>query len=177
MESRNGWMAASPWPAWPWKTSPRSTIPRRLGRLSCVRPWAPPSLKSIWACSKMAPSSKTLTLTKPYVDASSHKLVITLAAPLFDGGALKGVFGADLELEAINQFLQTFKLGGRGFVFLIDEDGTVLVHPDADKVMKPLGIKPGESAGQTLEDGGDQILRFYPISGLPTVKWYVGVSM
>ena len=124
-----------------------------------------------------AVSAKKLTLTKPYVDASTHKLVISLAAPLYSGPEVKGVFGADLELDAINDFLKSFNLGGRGFVFLIDEDGTVLVHPEADKVMKPLGIKPSAAANATIEDGGEQIVNFYPIAGLPSVKWYVGVSM
>ena len=124
-----------------------------------------------------AVDAKSLTLTKPYVDASTRKLVISLAAPLFDGSTVKGVFGADLELDAINKFLSSFNLGGRGFVFLVDEDGTVQVHPDADKVMKPLGVKPVLNSSETLEDGDGQILRFYAISGLPSVKWYVGVSL
>jgi len=124
-----------------------------------------------------AVTAKALTLSKPYVDAATHKLVLSIASPLFDGATLKGVYGADLELEAIKKFLASFSLGDRGFIFLIDADGTVLAHPDENKVMKPLGIKPGEAANQNIEDGDERIVNFYPIAGLPSVKWYVGVSM
>ncbi|HXP97270.1 MAG TPA: methyl-accepting chemotaxis protein [Telmatospirillum sp.] len=125
-----------------------------------------------------AVTAKALTLTKPYVDASTGKLVISLANPILHGNSVFGVFGADLELGALNNFLQSVKLGGKGFVFLVDEDGTVLVHPDKDKVMKPMGGKPVIAQDSTMSDRDDeQIVRFYPISGLPTVKWYVGISM
>ena len=125
-----------------------------------------------------AVSAKALTMTKPYVDASTGKLVISLANPVFTGSALSGVFGADLELDALNSFLQSVKLGGKGFVFLADEDGTVLVHPDKGLVLKPLGTKPAIAQGTDLTStDSERIVRFYPISGLPSVKWFVGISM
>jgi len=125
-----------------------------------------------------AKSTKGLTLTKPYVDVSTHKLVISLTKPVFRGDSLYGVFGADLELDALNRFLQSGKLAGKGFIFLVDDEGTVLVHPDSDKVMKPIGTKPTAELGSArLDQDGDRIVRYYPISGLPSVKWYVGISL
>ena len=128
---------------------------------------------------KAATAAQALTMTKPYVDASSGQLVISIADPITHNGALFGVLGMDLRLNALNTFLHSVDLGGKGFVFLVDADGTVLVHPDKDKVMKPLGVNPAEAAaGDDLAaDADGRILRFYPITGLPTVKWYVGVSM
>ncbi len=124
-----------------------------------------------------AVTEKTLALTKPYVDASTHKLVISLVSPILHDGALFGVFGADLELDAINDFLKGFDFGGKGFAFLVDDTGTVLVHPDPNMVMKPLGMTPGTaSTDGIVENGGERIIRFHPIAGLP-VKWYVGVSL
>jgi methyl-accepting chemotaxis protein len=88
------------------------------------------------------------------------------------------VLGVDVELGALDSFLQSAELGGKGFAFLVDEDGTVLVHPDKSLVLKPLGMTPSVSQGTdlTTEDSG-RIVRFYPITGLPSVKWYVGISM
>jgi len=125
-----------------------------------------------------AKAAKALTLTKPYVDVTTHKLVISLAKPVFRGETLLGVFGSDLELDILNRFLQSAKLAGKGFAFLVDDEGTVLVHPESDKVMKPIGTKPAASLGAAhLDQDGERIVRYYPISGLPTVKWYVGISM
>jgi len=126
-----------------------------------------------------AVAAKAITLSKPYVDVTSHKLVISLALPVMHGDSLFGVLGVDLSLDVINSFLQSIDLGGKGFAFLVDEDGTILVHPDQNKVMKPLGLRPVASEpGAALTPGPDgQIVRFFPLTGLPSVKWYVGVSV
>lgn len=123
-----------------------------------------------------AVAAKGIGMTKPYVDASTHKLVISLVAPIQRDNAIAGVFGADLELDAINDFLKKFDFGGKGFAFLIDDAGTVLVHPDKDMVMKPFGMLPTAATGTIAEEGGERIVRFHPIAGLP-VKWYVGISL
>ncbi|WP_445679488.1 methyl-accepting chemotaxis protein [Radicibacter daui] len=113
-------------------------------------------------------------ITKPYVSASTGGLVLTIASPVTKSGKLAGVAGADLDLEAVKSFLSSFTLGGKGFVFLVDADGTTLVHPEADKVMKPYGTTPGDGV---VADSDEALVRFYPITGLPSVHWYVGVSL
>ncbi|MTJ84022.1 MAG: HAMP domain-containing protein [Telmatospirillum sp.] len=114
-----------------------------------------------------------LSLSEPYIDVHTHKLVISIVQPVGSGAALRGVAGADLPLDALDGFLKTLSLGDSGFVFLVDETGKVLVHPDEGKVMKPLGVDP--RGAQT--EMGNALVRFYPIKGLASVKWYVGVSI
>ncbi|HRJ59639.1 MAG TPA: methyl-accepting chemotaxis protein [Azospirillaceae bacterium] len=129
-----------------------------------IRPWY-----------KAAVAAKGLTLSEPYQDATTKKLVISAAIPIFDGGALRGVAGADLPLDVLQEFLKSFDLGGKGFVFLVDQSGKILVHPDQTRVMNKMDAAANPSGAETVENG--YLLRFQAISGLPDVKWRVGIAL
>jgi len=73
---------------------------------------------------------------------------------------------------------------GMGYAFLVSDDGKVLVHPDKAKVMKTLGeLYPQDTPSLTshyseaVMEGQARILSFSPVPGLPSVRWYVGVSI
>ncbi|WP_044559967.1 methyl-accepting chemotaxis protein [Azospirillum sp. B4] len=128
---------------------------------------------------KAADAAHQTIMTQPYVSASGGNLVLTIATPVMKGGALMGVAAGDLDLDMVKTFLKSFDLGGNGQVFLIDGDGTVLVHPDKDRVMKKLadGFDIQKYLGRAPEQTGDIITSYYPIKDLPSAKWYVGVTM
>ncbi|WP_245987073.1 methyl-accepting chemotaxis protein [Azospirillum thermophilum] len=85
--------------------------------------------------------------------------------------------GADLDLSRVNDFLHGMALDGNGYAFLVDSEGTVLVHPDQSKVLKALdgGFDPAR-AGRTAGDG-DTMTSFFPITGLTSARWYVGITL
>ncbi|MDY0242224.1 MAG: methyl-accepting chemotaxis protein [Rhodospirillaceae bacterium] len=114
-----------------------------------------------------------LTLSDPYEDVTTKKLVIAVAQPITDKAGLKGVVGADMPINALQDFLNGLNLGGQGFVFLVDGTGKILVHPDARKVLTPSGLDPT----RLRVDTDDSVIRFYPIAGLTAAKWYAGVSI
>ena len=129
-----------------------------------VRPWY-----------KSAVAVDGLTFSEPYQDATTKKLVISAAMPIKDaGGALRGAAGADLPLDVLLQFLQAFDLGGKGYVFLVDANGKILVHPDQGRVMKELGFKPDPEHAAV---DGRNLLHFVPITGLPGVNWLVAIAL
>jgi methyl-accepting chemotaxis protein len=117
-------------------------------------------------------------LTPPYADAATGKLTLTLARAVRKDQAVLGVAGADLYLDTIVELLRSLDLGGNGYAFLIAADGTVLVHPDKARIMKKLdGVRLDTgSAGLALEDGAS-MTSFFPIRGLPSVEWHVGISL
>ena len=124
------------------------------------------------------------TLTEPYVDAASGELVITIATPVQRRGANLGVVGGDLGLKALVEIINALDFNGMGHAFLVSGDGRILVHPDGSKVMKSLGeLFPGRTPSlqarySELElDGQTQILSFSRVAGLPSVTWYVGISL
>jgi methyl-accepting chemotaxis protein len=128
---------------------------------------------------KTAASVGHLVLTAPYVSASSgNAVVMTIASPVLkDNGSLVGVAGVDLDLGKVQAFLQSFKLGGKGYAYLVDSEGTVLVHPDPQRIMKKLDGNPRIADHETASVDGSSLSAFYPIPDLPGVKWYVGVSL
>jgi methyl-accepting chemotaxis protein len=120
-------------------------------------------------------------LTEPYVDASSGGLVVTAAVPVNRDGKTVGVVGSDFSLETMVKMVQGIKLGADGSAFLVNEAGTILIHPNTDLVMKTLADafpvstpKIGEGLLETEYANKNVLVRFVPISGLPTVKWYLG---
>nr|WP_223510917.1 methyl-accepting chemotaxis protein [Pseudomonas sp. BF-R-05] len=124
------------------------------------------------------------TLTEPYLDVTTGQLMMTIATPVSHAGQALGVVGGDLTLETLANIISSLDLGGIGYAFLVNADGRVLVHPEKERVMKQLSdIYPlstpslSTHISETEQEGKPQILMFSPIKGLPSVNWYVGLSI
>ena len=59
-------------------------------------------------------------LTDPYIDASTGKLILSAAAPIYaaDGKTVLGVAGLDLALDHISDVMQQYHIGEAGYVIL-----------------------------------------------------------
>ncbi len=124
------------------------------------------------------------TLTEPYMDASLNELVVTVATPAKSGAQTLGVVGGDLGLKALVEIINALDFDGMGYAFLISGDGKVLVHPNQQMVMKSLSdIYPQNTPSldsryvEAELNGTPRVLGFSPVQGLPSVKWYVGISL
>ncbi|OPA98757.1 chemotaxis protein [Pseudomonas fluorescens] len=132
-----------------------------------------------------AQSSNGSTLTEPYIDAATGQLIISIATPsATKSGQSVGVVGGDLSLQTLVDNIGALNFGGMGYAFLVSADGKVLVHPDKSLVMKTLADvypknTPKISGGfsEVEANGRDNIVTFTPIKGLPSVKWYLGISV
>jgi methyl-accepting chemotaxis protein len=138
-----------------------------------VRPWY-----------KGAESSGNATLTEPYIDAASGGLIISIASASRNNGQNVGVVGGDLSLQTIIDNLKTVDFDGMGYAYLVSADGKILVHPDKALVMKTLTDaypqntpKISDQISEVEVDGHTRIVTFTPIKGLPSVNWYVAVSV
>ncbi|GLZ88307.1 methyl-accepting chemotaxis protein PctA [Metapseudomonas resinovorans] len=123
-------------------------------------------------------------ITEPYLDATQSQLMVTVAVPLIRQGQLQGVVGGDLGLDTLTTIISALDFDGMGYAFLVSADGKVLVHPNKDLVMKSLRDiypqnTPAISTGfsEVEVDGTTRILTFAPVKGLPSVNWYIGVSV
>ncbi|MHB0766707.1 methyl-accepting chemotaxis protein [Stutzerimonas sp. NM35] len=124
------------------------------------------------------------TLTEPYADAGLGGLVMTLATPVRSHGQTLGVVGGDLALDTLIEIINALDFGGMGHAFLISARGDVLVHPDQGMVGKNLReAYPQETPSldsrysEASLDGNARVLSFSPVTGLPSVEWYVGISL
>ncbi|MQT11755.1 methyl-accepting chemotaxis protein [Segnochrobactrum spirostomi] len=138
-----------------------------------VRPWY-----------KAADAARGTILTRPYIDASTGKPTITVASPVYAGDKLAGVVGGDFFVTSLVQHLSTINFGGKGFVFLVDDTGSVLVHPDMSVLGKSLAdlfesgapaLAPGVK--EASMGGAPTLVSFYPLAGLGQTKWYLGVAV
>ncbi|MCM3366100.1 methyl-accepting chemotaxis protein [Bacillus safensis] len=93
------------------------------------RPWYQEALK--------AENGKQV-ITKPYVAASTGKMVITIAQKTKDGS---GVIGLDMEIDSLLQKLKEIKIGQKGYAFIMEKDKTVLADPTQ---------KPGSQVNENL---------------------------
>ncbi|ANI56268.1 chemotaxis protein [Pseudomonas sp. DR 5-09] len=138
-----------------------------------VRPWY-----------KGAESSSTSTLTEPYIDAATGQTIISIATAAKKAGQSVGVVGGDLSLQTLINTLSARDFSGMGYAFLVSADGKILVHPDKALVMKSLkDAYPQDTPRissdftEVTVDGKTRIVNFTPIKGLPTVNWYIGLSV
>ncbi len=110
------------------------------------RPWF------VAAHPSVNPERKVVWST-PYLDAAGHGWVISSSVPVFDHhNQFRGVLGADVTLTRLTDLISTIRVGERGYAFLLDRDGRLLVMPEegyADFSLTPPGVQ-GEEALKSI---------------------------
>jgi class 3 adenylate cyclase len=75
-----------------------------------------------------------------YIFFTDKKHGITISRKIMGpDDQLMGVFGLDMQLESINEFLETLKIGQNGRAVIVDEEGYVVATPDIEKIVKKEG--------------------------------------
>ncbi|WP_342564193.1 methyl-accepting chemotaxis protein [Paenibacillus sp. FSL R7-0345] len=118
-----------------------------------------------------------VTVTDPYIDAGSGKMVVSVTAPIQnESGLLIGVAGVDISTEQITQALSAFNYNDSGYAILVDKTGTFIYHPDSDNIllkkMSDLGpdwgtvgdvmVQWGTNVITTEMDGMDSYVSYAP---------------
>ncbi|MEK3762041.1 methyl-accepting chemotaxis protein [Paenibacillus sp. FSL P4-0338] len=104
-----------------------------------------------------AAANKRVTITNPYIDAGSGKMVVSVSTPLLDdSGKLIGVASADISIEQITAALGAFNYKGSGYAVLIDETGTFIYHPNPDHIL----LKKMADLGGSWKIVGDKMLQW-----------------
>ncbi|KXL53227.1 methyl-accepting chemotaxis protein PctB [Anaerotignum neopropionicum] len=77
-----------------------------------------------------------LSISEPYIDVSTQKLVITIAIPIYSSGEMVGAFGIDMSLDQITAIMSSLRLGDTGYFCFVTDKNTILYHPTTDFVLK-----------------------------------------
>ncbi len=80
--------------------------------------------------------------TIPYVDATGAGLVVTVAAPVYEGDQFIGVVAADMQLSQVTEQISSIKIGKTGYAFMLDDAGRILSMPPTGFEM--FGLRPGD---------------------------------
>lgn len=111
---------------------------------------------------KAVEEEKTI-LTDAYVDASTGKVILSAATPVYDqsGQNIIGVAGVDVALNHINELLPEYKIGNNGFVILATSEGNVIYHPNTDNQQKSLSeLNADKTLIQAVEGGKDTSVHY-----------------
>lgn len=73
------------------------------------------------------------TVSEPYVDYTTKKLVISVSAPIKRDGKIIGVIGSDIFIDTIVDTILNINLNNIGFAYLLDNSGKIIVHKDKNK--------------------------------------------
>jgi len=141
---------------------------------------------------QLARSARKPVIMEPFAyDVNGVSTLMTsLTAPILVDGAVVGVAGADIGLDAITQALSGIRPMGTGFVALLSRDGSFVSHPDASLLGRPLAdsaedaaawqrmiANPGEIAEVVGADGVDRLAVAMPVRLLDDTSWFTVVSV
>ncbi len=133
---------------------------------------------------KLAEANNSVAMTEPYVEMATNTLVVSMVTAIRKSGQTVGVVGGDVSFGALVDIINKLDLGGAGYAFMVSSDGKVLVHPDKNMQMKSLSdLFPQGTPrinGELTEvqaNGQTRLVTFAPIKGLPSVNWYIGLSI
>lgn len=131
----------------------------------------------------------------PKISAVNGKLIMDIYVPIKDSnGTVKGALLATFAISKLNDILQQLKFDNSEYAFVVNKEGTVILHQDTNYVKKQFnavknaekdagykqladcvnGMISGETAVRNYKlNGKDSIISYTPVSG---VNWYVAVN-
>ena len=119
-------------------------------------------------------------ITLPYVSKSLQKQVVSLYTPVKRDGNLIGVLGSDILLDSVIKIVDNTKIGETGYAYIVNEDGTILIHKKRELLMKNSkyfsSIKTAET-DKFAEVEFDGVEYFVSYSKIPNTSWYVCVKV
>ncbi|QXI32070.1 methyl-accepting chemotaxis protein [Pseudomonas promysalinigenes] len=143
--------------------------PMPVGYDPRLRPWY-----------ELGMAASGVAITEPYADSITRELLVSIVDKVQIGGQVLAVAGADVALKSVVDIINAADLKGMGYAFLVSGDGKVLVHPDPSMSMRRLEDVIPEAQASLLDrlqeiSGGDELLMFIPVRGLPSLDWRIGL--
>jgi len=137
------------------------------------RPWYP-----------YAKQNSRAVLTDPYPDAATGEILISAVANFYDKREFKGAFGGDLSLKTVSDALNTLNFHNTGYAFLINTNGNIISHPNAELNGKSItDLFDGQSPALSPElsestiAGESVFVAFHKLEGLFGSNWMIGVAL
>jgi len=132
---------------------------------------------------KLGQKNKGIVFTKPYIDAATKELLLSVVTPIYVDGNFQGVLGGDLSLNNIATSVNTINFNNTGLAFIADENGAIITHPSAqlnDKNTEDIYKTSPKNDNKIIEiehDGVSKLIYFYPMKKEFGMNWYLGVLL
>ncbi|BBM66439.1 methyl-accepting chemotaxis protein [Vibrio alfacsensis] len=123
-----------------------------------------------------AKEESDLVITKPYVDISTKKVIISIGVPVQDNGKFIGAMSYDMDLTELSKSVNQVNLFDAGYLFLVTADGTTIAHPNSkfngEKFSRYLPNVNLQDGMQNIEMNGDKYM--VSLTHIPSENWYLG---
>lgn len=135
-----------------------------------------------------AVNSGKLSLTTPYIDATTGQFVVTISMPTYIGDRLYGVLGRDLLIGDIQNIADTYEETDGSYLYLLDNEKNILSHvnpeyqPTGTQVINAQSLTDisflNELSGQngiSLQRDYDGLNKYIITKSEPLSNWTVGL--
>ena len=129
---------------------------------------------------KQAVAQGTPTVPAPYRDVNLNEMTVTFAQVVKRDGKVLGVLGALTSLADVTKIIEAVKPTPNSYAFVIDGQGRILIHPDADLVLKPAQealpwflLGTGAGAALAINDHGRRAWLW--TAAIPNSDWKLAV--
>ncbi len=162
------------------------------GRMTAITPFEPDMLRNDYSGReyfRRTMESGQPYISKPFITFQKRGMpIINLTAPLLDKrGRIEAILVGSIDLTRHNFLgkLAHLRLGKGGYVYLYDSGRTMIMHPDAGRIMKK-DVPPGanslfdralqgfEGSGETVNSRGVAVLASF--KRLKTTDWIMAAS-
>jgi methyl-accepting chemotaxis protein len=139
---------------------------------------------------KQAMEQQKLTFSDPYLDMTTKKMAISVAMPFKNAsGQTRGIIAEDILIQTLIDNVQSIKLFGAGYAFIIDAKGFMLANPDPELVSKNIfEVEKLKSLSTVFKDmlGRDQGFENYHYNGedmltvyqkIPATGWILAINV
>ncbi|MGR3237780.1 methyl-accepting chemotaxis protein [Vibrio vulnificus] len=83
-------------------------------------------------------------VSAPYVSTETQQAMITLATPVKVRGEIIAIMGADISLKSVQDNISGYKVGDNAYAMLLNEQGTIVAHPQTSLEMQPFSAYSSE---------------------------------
>jgi methyl-accepting chemotaxis protein len=118
-----------------------------------------------------AEGSGRVIWSEPHLDYTGKEMVITSSREIKTLGQRVGVIGIDYSIKQLNRLLSDIQFGKTDYVFVLDQKGTIIFHPDSAMIgqsmsdeaayRKMVGMEEGKKGTLTYKDNGREMFTVY----------------
>lgn len=128
---------------------------------------------------KAAKQKNGTIVTEPYEDALTGEILISIGTAVKENNQFIGSIFFDLSLNSLAELVNQVELFDAGYLFIVDNAGTIIAHPDSQFNGKPMtsflpNIQLNSNLQMTEINGIIHDISFTPIDGHP---WSIGVVL